>query len=75
MHVLEMRSARIQVEGLFIKVLDFLRSLEKLEVFVVTDDLSVVAVGASEDEEMKVRLGLTLIAYGTANVPVTDNAL
>ena len=75
MQGLEKRSARIQVEGLFIKVLDFLRSLEKLQVFVVTDDLSVVAVGASEDEEMKVRLGLTLIAYGTANVPVMDNAL
>ena len=64
---LEKRSARIQVEGPFVQVLDFLRSLEKLEVFVVTDDLSVGAAPASEDEAMQVRLRLTLLAYGVIN--------
>ena len=41
MHGLEKRSARIQVEGPFVQVVDFLRSLEKLEVFIVTEELSV----------------------------------
>ena len=67
MQGLEKRSARIAVEGPFVQVLAFLRSLEKLEVFVVTEDLSVVAAPASEDEIVKVRLGLTLLAYGVAN--------
>jgi len=67
MQGLEKRSARIQVEGPFVQVLDFLRSLEKLEVFVITDDLSVVAAPSSKDEAMKVRLGLTLLAYGAMN--------
>ena len=43
-------TARIQVEGPFVQVLNFLRSLEKLEVFVVTNDLSVSTVGSSEDQ-------------------------
>jgi len=64
MQGLEKRSARIQVEGLFVQVLEFLRSLENLQVFVITDDLSVVADRASKDEAIKVRLGLTLVAYG-----------
>ena len=51
----------------FVQVLDFLRSLENLEVFVITDDLSVVAASSSKDEAMKVRLGLTLLAYGAVN--------
>lgn len=64
MQGLEKRSARIQVEGAFVQVLDFLRSLENLQVFVITDDLSLVAARASNDEAIKVRLGLTLLAYG-----------
>ena len=64
MQGLEKRSARIQVEGPFVQVLDFLRSLENLQVFVITDDLSVVVVPASKDEALKVRMGLTLLAYG-----------
>tara|TARA_Y100001933_G_scaffold258387_1_gene306346 strand:+ start:113 stop:775 length:663 start_codon:yes stop_codon:yes gene_type:complete len=67
MQGLEKRSARIQVEGPFIQVLNFLRSLENLEVFVITDDLSVVGAPPSKDEAMKVRLGLTLLAYGAMN--------
>ena len=67
MQGLEKRAARIQVEGPFAQVLDFLRSLENLVVFVVTDDLSVLAAPGSDDEAMKVRLGLTLVAYGTVN--------
>ena len=67
MQGLEKRSARIQVEGPFVQVLDFLRSLENLEVFVITDDLSVVAAPSSKDEAMKVRLGLSLLAYGAVN--------
>ena len=61
---LEKRSAEIEVVGPFVQVLNFIRSLEKLEVFVVTDDLSVVSVRSSEDEAMQVRLRLTLLAYG-----------
>ena len=72
---LEKRSARIQVEGPFVQVLAFLRSLESLEVFVVTDDLSVVAAPPSEDEAMRVRLGLTLLAYGETNVASINDAL
>ena len=64
---LEKRSTRLQVEGPFVQVLDFLRSLENLEVFVITDDLSLVAAPSSKDEAMKVRLGLTLLAYGAVN--------
>ena len=64
MQGLEKRSARIQVQGPFVQVLDFLRSLEKLEVFVITEDLSVVAAYVSKGEAIKVRLGLTLLAYG-----------
>ena len=64
----EKRSARIAVEGPFVQVLAFLRSLEKLEVFVVTDDLSVVAArSSSEDEATRVKLGLKLMAYGAVN--------
>ncbi len=72
MQGLEKRFARIQVEGPFVFVLDFLRSLEKLEVFVVTEDLSVMGAGSSEDQAMKVRLGLTVLAYGVVN-PALEN--
>ena len=61
---LEKRSAQIGVEGPFVQVLAFLQSLEKLEVFVVTEDLSVLATSVSEDEAINIRLGLTLLAYG-----------
>ena len=67
MQGLEKRTVRIQVEGPFVQVLDFLRSLEKLEVFIVTNDLSVGATSSSKDEAMKVRLGVTLLAYGPVN--------
>ena len=72
MQGLEKRSARIQVEGPFVHVLDFLRSLEKLEVFVVTDNLSVLATGATKDEGIKVRLGLTILAYGAERAAVEN---
>ena len=72
MQGLEKRSARIQVEGAFVQVLDFLRSLESLQVFVITDDLSVVAARASKDEAIKVRLGLTLLAYGAERSAAKD---
>ena len=72
MRGLEKRSARIQVEGAFVQVLDFLRSLESLQVFVITDDLSVVAARASKDEAIKVRLGLTLLAYGAERSAAKD---
>ena len=74
MQGLEKRSARIQVEGPFVQVLDFLRSLEKLEVFVVTEDLSVMGAASAEDEAMKVRLGLTLLAYGVINSALENGA-
>ena len=72
MQGLEKRSSRIQVEGPFVHVLDFLRSLENLQVFVITDDLSVVAARASKDEGIKVRLGLTLLAYGAERSAAKD---
>ena len=72
MQGLEKRSARIQVEGAFVQVLGFLRSLESLQVFVITDDLSVVAARASKDEAIKVRLGLTLLAYGAERSAAMD---
>ena len=74
MQGLEKRSARIQVEGPFVQVLAFLQSLESLEVFVVTDDLSVVAAPDAEDEAMKVRLGLTLVAYGANSASVDSSS-
>ena len=74
MQGLEKRTARIQVEGPFVQVLDFLRSLEKLEVFVVTNDLKVSTVRSSEDEAMQVQLGLTLLAYGAVNPDVVNGA-
>jgi len=72
MQGLEKRSTRIQVEGAFVQVLDFLRSLENLQVFVITDDLSLVAARASKDEAIQVRLGLTLLAYG-AQISAAEN--
>lgn len=75
MQGLEKRSAQIVVEGQFAQVLDFLRSLENLQVFVITDDLSVVAVRASKDEAIKVRLGLTLLAYGVERSAAKDRGL
>ena len=73
MQGLEKRSARIRVEGSFVQALAFLQSLEKLEVFVVTDDLSVVSSSASENEAIKVRLGLKLLAYGAVMNPAPVN--
>ena len=67
MQGLEKRSAQIEVEGSFVEVLAFLQSLENLQVFVITQDLSVVAARAADDDAMKVRLGLTLLAYGAVN--------
>ena len=72
MQGLEKRSARIQVEGAFVQVLDFLRSLEKLQVFVITNDLSVAVARVSKDEAIKVRLGLTLLAYGAERSAAKD---
>ena len=75
MQGLEKRSARIQVQGAFVQVLAFLRSLESLEVFVITDDLSVVASrSSSDDEATTVRLGLNLLAYGAVNSSSDDGA-
>ena len=75
MQGLEKRSARIQVQGAFVQVLAFLWSLESLEVFVITDDLSVVASrSSSEDEAITVRLGLKLLAYGAVNSSSDDGA-
>ena len=72
---LEKRSARIVVEGAFVQVLGFLQSLESLEVFVVTEELSVVASPVSENQSNNVRLGLTLLAYGVVNPDVVDGSL
>ena len=75
MQGLEKRSARIEVEGAFVQVLAFLQSLESLEVFVITDELSVVASrSSSDDEATTVRLGLNLLAYGAVNSSSDDGA-
>ena len=73
MQGLEKRSARIQVEGPFVQVLEFLRSLENLQVFVITEDLSVVSALASKDEAIRVRLGLTLLVYGAERSVVANS--
>ena len=65
---LEKRSSQLEVEGPFVQVLAFLQALEKLEVFVVTNDLTVRAANLQDDEAMRVRLGLTLMAYGLAKI-------
>ena len=66
---LEKRSATLTVTGLFPQVLDFLRSLERLETFVIISELDVKALGASrrsEDELAvpEVSMGFKLTAYG-----------
>ena len=75
MQGLERRMASIQVQGLFVQVLNFLRSLEKLEVFVITDDLSVMTASSLEDEVIQVRAGLTLLAYGAVKDSSVNSGL
>ena len=64
---LEKRSARLTVQGPFTQVLDFLRSLESLQVFVIISEMNVQAQTASDGETIvvpEVSLSLKLTAYG-----------
>jgi len=72
---LEKRSAGLTVQGPFPQVLDFLRSLESLQVFVIISDMNVQAQAASGEGDAtlpEVTLSLKLTAYGrqqAAEVP------
>ena len=63
------------MQGPFPQVLDFLRSLESLQVFVIISDMNVQAQAASGEGDAtlpEVTLSLTLTAYGrqqAADVP------
>ena len=64
---LEKRSARLTVQGPFTQVLDFLRSLESLQVFVIISEMNAQAQTASVGETIvvpEVSLSLKLTAYG-----------
>ena len=63
------RSASIAVKGPFTQVMAFLQDLESLEVFVITSDLEIQAVRASEQgdtdgQKPETELALELSAYG-----------
>lgn len=66
---LEKRSATLTVTGAFQQVLAFLRSLERLETFVIISELDVKALGArrgAKDQPAmpEVSMGFKLTAYG-----------
>ena len=66
---LEKRSAGLTVKGPFPQVLDFLRALERLQVFVIISDMEVNAEGLTQQQDVSpadaaVTMSLTLTAYG-----------
>ena len=68
---LEKRSARLNVQGGFLQVYEFLRSLERLQVFVVVSEMNIQAQSQPKsqnenDEEAlpEIRMILKLTAYG-----------
>ena len=75
---LEKRSATLTVTGPFQQVLAFLRSLERLETFVVISELDVKAQGArrgAKDEPAmpEVSMGFKLTAYGRQSPQESDS--
>ena len=77
---LEKRSAGLTVQGGFLQVYEFLRALEKLQVFVIVSEMDIQSEDQSraEDNEVaapKIRMSLELTAYGrqtVSNNPVNN---
>ena len=73
---LEKRSAGLTVQGPFPQVLDFLRSLESLQVFVIISEMNVQAQAASGEGNVdipEVNLSLKLTAYGRQQATAIEN--
>ncbi len=62
---LEKRSAQLSLEGSFLDLLNMLRELEQLQVFVITDDLTLLNNGT---DGALTQLSLSLSAYGRSGV-------
>lgn len=70
---LEKRSAGLTVQGGFIPVYEFLRALEKLQVFVIVSEMDIQSEAQSRTENNevaapKIRMSLELTAYGRQTV-------
>ena len=70
---LEKRSAGLTVQGGFLQVYEFLRALEKLQVFVIVSEMDIQSEAQSraENNEVaapKIRMSLELTAYGRQTV-------
>jgi type IV pilus assembly protein PilO len=70
---LEKRSAGLTVQGGFLPVYEFLRALEKLQVFVIVSEMDIQSEAQSraENNEVaapKIRMSLELTAYGRQTV-------
>ena len=66
---LEKRSAGLTVQGGFLQVYEFLRALEKLQVFVIVSEMDIQSEAQfrAENNEVaapKIRMSLELTAYG-----------
>lgn len=77
---LEKRSAGLTVQGGFLPVYEFLRALEKLQVFVIVSEMDIQSEAQSRTENKevaapKIRMSLELTAYGrqtVSNDPVNN---
>ena len=77
---LEKRSAGLTVQGGFLPVYEFLRALEKLQVFVIVSEMDIQSEAQSRTENNevaapKIRMSLELTAYGrqtVSNDPVNN---
>jgi type IV pilus assembly protein PilO len=77
---LEKRSAGLTVQGGFLPVYEFLRALEKLQVFVIVSEMDIQSEAQSRTENTevsapKIRMSLELTAYGrqtVSNDPVNN---
>ena len=77
---LEKRSAGLTVQGGFLSVHEFLRALEKLQVFVIVSEMDIQSEAQSRTENNevaspKIRMSLELTAYGrqtVSNDPVNN---
>ena len=70
---LEKRSAGLTVQGGFLPVYEFLRALEKLQVFVIVSEMDIQSEAQSRTENNevaspKIRMSLELTAYGRQTV-------
>ena len=70
---LEKRSAGLTIQGGFLPVYEFLRALEKLQVFVIVSEMDIQSEAQSRTENNevaspKIRMSLELTAYGRQTV-------